>query len=197
MKVIIVPLNDYFYYYQKFDGLDLFERLKRWFKNIPTWVVNIANSKGINSFFETKFGSFVLVFILAFPVFLILTLLFILPLHIWMLVKHGSNAAAERNKYLEFLFNERVDVLGKIDSLKKEGFELIIYYNKKRIPRYRNRFLRKIEMIRKGVKPLTIIQADEIIDISNLISEYKVDVKSSYFISDGFITFSGFNKLIN
>ncbi|MDI1356054.1 MAG: hypothetical protein PSX36_14135 [bacterium] len=197
MKVIIVPLNEYLYSYHQFDGLNLYDRIKKAFKGIPSWVVNMANNKKLNSFFDTKIGNFVLKFIFAFPVFLLIVILFIFPLHIYMIIKHGwKKAGEERNKYMEFVLNERVDITRKIDSLKKEGFELIIYYNKNRVPYFRKKFLKRIDIIKNGLKPLAIIEANESNDISLLIMEHKVDIKNSYFISDGNISITGLNNLV-
>lgn len=189
MKVVIVPLNKYFYDFNKFDGSGLKDRIEKKLRHAPKWLKDLNESETLKSFTETKVGSFILKWFIAFPVFLIIAMLLILPLSLFMLFKYGrKNAVEKRNQYMESVVNEREDILKRVGQLEAEGFKLIIYYNKNQIPTRQNRkdiFYNKIEKMKLAIKPLSVIEASEKLDILNIISHHQIETKNLMFVSDG------------
>lgn len=189
MKVVIVPLNRYFYNYNKYDGTDLYDRIKKKLEHTPQWLQNINESKTLKSFFNTKIGDFVLTWLIVAPIFLVIVILFIIPLSLFMLFKYGRKKAKEkRNNCMETVINEREDIINRVQQLEREGFKLIIYYNRNHIPirqNRKNKFFKKMEKMKLAIKPLTVIEANNRIDILNIISHYQIETKNLIFISDG------------
>ena len=89
---------------------------------------------------------------------------------------------------METVVNEREDILKRVKQLEAEGFKLFIYYNKNQIPTRQNRkekFYNKIEKMKLAIKPLSVIEANEKLDILNIISYLQIETKNLMFISDG------------
>lgn len=187
MKAIILPLNKYYFNFEKYDGTLPAERF--WRKH-PM----------MHKVFESK----IIIYGIVYPVAFLLVLLFIGPVYLWHLIKSGKKNSRKKmedileilNEWQEKLKSKNIyHVIAKID---RNNFSQIIYYSHDVVPKSKNNqesFFMQLELMKKKLNIAHVCEANSKEDIEKVISAFNINPQESFFMTDGKIDLDDYRQL--
>jgi hypothetical protein len=194
MKAIIAPLNEYFYNYEKYDGLNSLEKFAKRNPRFFIWLESIQKRDWVKNLFQSKpFAWFLL------PLVAILTISMVIRVFINVMPKIVSNIGKKR--YFKFINQELykatdkivdadIDIKEELTVFLRSGYKLLIYYNPNSLPKEEKKlksFYEKLEGLKKELGVIMVFEASTDADIEKMIKELNIDVSKSYFVKgEGF-----------
>ena len=148
MLAIVLPLNEFFYNFKKYDGISREDRFDR-------------NHPALVRFFKTKTGEWVLKYLLAFPVFIFILVLFYLPIYTFFLIRCGHKKAKANmevillkyaDKASAVMGKKRKDVHAMLSRCLIDNPVIFVYYTPEMIPKKRKNqkvFFKKLALMKK------------------------------------------------
>jgi hypothetical protein len=188
MRAIIIPLNEFFYNHDKYDGTTPPERF---FNRRPIFK---------KYFLETKVGEAILVYPFAFAVLAF----YVAPFFTWHYLKSGYAIANSKCHVVAGKFEKALkkfqskNIFPTIQIFQRKGYSLIVYYTSDMIPRKtkkRKIFFEKMELMKAKLKIAHIIEANSREDIEKAILSFNINVSESFFMTDGRIDLSDYRQI--
>ncbi len=195
MKAIIAPLNEYFFNYEKYDGLNSLE--KYFIKKHPSifnWLISIQKQAWVKKVFQSAIFSYLLIPLIAIAVVILVT-----RIHIAILPQIITNFGKkdyfkiinkELQRETDKIVEPEKDLQKEVSVYKEKGYQLLIYYSPKLIPKdeeKRQIFFKKLEGLKKELGVLMVFEASNDSDIEEKIKELNIDISKSYFVKgEGF-----------
>lgn len=190
MKAIIVPLNKFFFNFEKYDGSNVPQRFWR------------RHTK-LQKLFSKKF--FVTVFVLL-PTSIFI-LFYFMPVYLWHYIKSGKKVALEKFGTAIESFQERAEKTKFLESkdiypvLRKfhgNGYSIFVYYTSSMIPEKKKKqkmFFEKLELMKEKLNIKLVLEANGKEDIERTLQTFDVTVSESFFMTDGIIDLSNYPQL--
>ena len=192
MKSIIVPLNEFFFNWEKYDGTSPIENF--WKRNPLIYKV-----------LSQKYISVLIAATILSPFLLYYTIIYL-----WYKIRIGSEKAMEImnpimdkfiDSYPKFKFTQKhKNILPFLKKFQNNGYSLFIYYNDGMIPHgdnEKNEFYSKLENIKSQLNFKLVFNANTKFDIQDIIKTYNIDVNNSFFMTDGKIDLTYIPELKN
>ncbi len=180
MKAIIIPLNEYFYNFKKYDGRTPPQRF-------------IETRPLLYKFFRSRAGEKIFLAFL-YPFAFILFCIIFGPIYIYDCLRGGKKQANNKaNKILDRM-NKWTDKMTRKDMKKflqkftNENFKLFLYYSDEMIPKnekQRDLFFIRLEKMKEGLNLHHVFLANEQADVEEVMQLYGIDPDQSFFMSDG------------
>lgn len=181
MQALIIPLNEYFFNHQKYDGMNPSVRFI--FKH--KWLYNFSN---------TKPGKIFIKYFIALPLAILGTLFFLGPIYLYHYILAGKKAAnikvdltfAAMDKWMKKF--ERKNIQDSIAFFERNKMTLLVYYNAGMIPGKiveRKIFFKKIASMQSNLKVHHVFEANSKEDVEEVIKRFDLEPGKSFFISDG------------
>ena len=195
---IILPLNEYFYNHEKYDGLDRGEDFQKKHPHLIKFVQKIG---------DLKYGNTILVIFLAIPIFIFAVAFYFGPIYCYRLISFRSHIKASEklhtlmdkiDEHQNTYFKKRFNVKEALIKYEKFHITFFVYYNNSMIPRdemKRISFFQKLDQMQKDLNVKFVFEANTKVDIENVISKFGITVSESLFISDGIIDLTGYKHL--
>ncbi len=181
MRAIIIPLNEYFYNYQKYDGKNPVEGF-------------IYRRKWLYNFIKTKFGKKLLLAIIVYPLVLFAFLFFFGPFYLYHLLLSRKNEAMEKADLIFDALDRwtdkitRKDIIASLSIFERNEMNILVYFNDEMIPakpKERDKFFQKPESMKQGLKVHHVFEANKKEDVEDVIQRFNINPNQSFFMSDG------------
>ena len=195
MRAIIIPLNKFFFNYEKYDGTIVAERF---------WRRNQRLKKIIFGIDDTKIGNWIINYLIISPLILPFVIVYFGPLFIKHFLKEGRKNINEHMHHEVDLFEEKLDrtkwmqkmdIFPFIRKYQLRQFAFFVYYTSDMIPKKEKRrkeFFEKLQLMKDKLNIVHVSEANTKADIENILTLYKVDANESFFMTDGNIDLSNY-----
>lgn len=180
MRAVILPLNEFIYNFEKYDGSRRGDRFDR-------------NHPDLIKFSNTKAGEWVMKYCIALPIFILLVVLFFLPAYLLFLIRCGHkknksklNAILDRmdDKANAVINKKRKDVRFMLNRCLTDNAFIFVYYTPEMIPkktRQRKRFYEKLALMKKGLNIFHVQLVNKKEDVETMIWLFDID-RVEYFL---------------
>lgn len=187
IPAIIIPLNKFFYNYEKNNGTSSFERFFNKHLILERILLN-PKCTGV-----------------AITIAAYLTFVFYVgPVMLWHYVRSGRSGAKNKgnamvDKMEEYVKNIKfTNIYPTIDKFHHEGYAIFIYYNKNMIPKKKVKqkiFFKKLEKMKSELHLASAFEANTKEDIEKAILTNNINISESFFMTDGRIDLSQLAQL--
>ena len=176
MRAIVLPLNELFYNFEKYDGSTSGERFNR---KHPTYI----------KFVNSKFGGRIIKYCVAIPIGIALIVLFAAPVYFFFILRYGYARAKSRmhagmDKWVSISENKRKNILPIIRKFRTDGHAVFVYYTSEMIPKkekQKKMFFKKLLLMKRKLNISHLQLADTKEDIETLIWLFDID-RVEYFL---------------
>ena len=181
MRAIIIPLNEYFFNHQKYDGKNPVEGF-------------IYRRPWLYKFIRTKHGGVLFKAIAMLPLALIGFLFFLGPIYLYHLIVSGKKAAKDKVDSTfaamdrwEYKIRSK-DIRPSLEVFEKNKMHILVYFNDDMIPvkaKERTKFFLKMETMKQSLKVHHVFRANIKEDVEAIMQKFEIDPSQSFFMSDG------------
>lgn len=193
MNAVILPLNEFFYNHQKYDGLNPFAAI-------------IHRHKWVKKFVDSRFGYKSFLFLVVYPLATSGFLFFLGPVYVYHYLLSGKKRAKlKTDKFFAAMdrWDNRLkskNIYSTVNFFKEKKMKVIVYYSTDTIPvtkKKQNEFFRKIDSMKQNLEVFHVFPANSKNDVEDVIRKFNIDPDQSFFMSDGNIDLGGYSRLIN
>lgn len=180
MRAIILPLSEMFYNFKKYDGSRRGDRFDR---NHPV-LIRLSN---------TKTGEWVMKYLMALPVFILMVIFLFLPAYLFFLIRYGHKRTKSKlnsifenidDKVTKVINKKRKDVHSMLSRCLTDKPVIFVYYMPEMIPKktkQRKVFFEKLALMKKKLNISHIQLVNDTEDIETMIWLFDID-RLEYFL---------------